>query len=138
MKLARKMISPSNGTGNAAETSVEELRALRRDALRQVEEAEAKAQRARLEAKAYTDAAEALMRRAYAAGAQAHQFDTQGNPEKAADARRTAVDLRKLTAQNYALADARGAIAAGFERQVYRHRSHAAEIEAQIRKKMEE
>jgi len=137
-KLAREMVSPSKGAGNSTEPLVEKLRAMRRDALHWTEEAEAEAQQARIEAKVYSEAAQALNKRAYEADAQARQFDAQGDPKEAAAVRRTAADIRKLAEQNYGVADKKGAIAAGFEREAYHHRSLAAEFEAQIKQKMKE
>ena len=132
-----EMISPGNGAGNPAEPSVEELRASRRDALRRTEAAEAKAQEARIEAKAYSDAAEGLSKRGHEADAQARQYDVQGDPKKAAYARLTAAGIRDLADQNYRMADRKGSVAARFEGEAYKQRTLAAGLDAQIKKEME-
>lgn len=129
------MNSTGAGGKDLSGATLAELRTWRREAMGLAEEADAKAVDAKRESDMYSAAARELETKAYNAAAAVKESEAQGNAEAAAQRRRTAESLRSLAEENYRKADEKGQSAMRYERESYRHRNQAENLEAQIKRR---
>ena len=118
--------------GNRVGDSLAQLRAKRRSALALKEATEARADRLRLQAQMYSDAARGLGERAITTEGLAKELERKGEVQAAKEKRDEAQQLRVLSERNRHKAEEQEDIATNYDGEAFRQKELASRLKEEI------